>query len=210
MFENAVLILQKALNAGGAGLKEDGKWGPLTSEAASKRAESDATKRGEPPVGTSATKVPQNEDLAHHAVQIALDHVGEREATGQNDGEYVDALEKRFGLHRDPWCAMEATNDIMLAAAELSVTPVLHKSASSTEIFSQAKAKGLLLDKPIPNCIGLLKGNGGSPGKTHHHTFLVVSIDDAGGVVHSVDGNWGNAVSRPVHKISDCDFVAIA
>lgn len=152
----------------------------------------------------------QNEILAAAAVKIALSHVGEREATGHNDGKYVDELEKKFGLHRDPWCAMEATNDIMLAAKELGVTPILHKSASSTEIFHQAKQKGLLLSRPIPHCIGLLKGNGGTPGKDHHHTFLVVSIDEKAGVVHSVDGNWGNKVSLPVHKISDCDFVAIA
>lgn len=150
----------------------------------------------------------QNEILAAKAVKLALSHVGERELTGNNDGAFVDAIEKPFGERHAAWCAMYATSMIKFAAQGLGIQTILHASESSTEIYKQARDKHLLLPKPIPNCIGLLKGSGGSPGKDHHHTFLVVSID--GDFVHSVDGNWGNAVSRPVHKISDCDFVAIA
>lgn len=152
----------------------------------------------------------QNEQLAAAAVKLALADVGDKEATGNNDGAYVDAIEKPFGERHAPWCAMFATSKIQFAAQALGIKTVLHESESSTDIYHQGKSKGLLLSKPIPNCIGLLKGDGGTPGKDHHHTFLVVSIDAAAGVVHSVDGNWGNAVSRPVHKISDCDFVAVA
>lgn len=150
----------------------------------------------------------QNEVLAAAALKLALSHVGEREATGNNDGAFVDAIEKPFGERHAAWCAMYATSMIKFAAQALGIKTLLHASESSTEIYHQAKEKALLLDHPVPGCIGLLKGNGGTPGKDHHHTFLVVSVD--GSLVHSVDGNWGNAVSRPVHKISDCDFVAVA
>lgn len=150
----------------------------------------------------------QNEVLAQAALKLALSHVGEKEATGNNDGAFVDAIEKPFGERHAAWCAMYATSMIKFAAKALGIATILHPSESSTEIFHQGKTKGLLLAKPIPGCIGLLKGNGGTPGKDHHHTFLVVSVD--GTLVHSVDGNWGNAVSRPVHMIRDCDFVAVA
>lgn len=152
----------------------------------------------------------QNDKLAAASIQIAMTHVGQKEATGRNDGKYVDALEKKFGMKGQPWCAMECTSDIMDAAANLGIKPVLHKSASSTEIYAQAKKNALLLKAPIPYCIGLLRGNGGTPGKDHHHTFRVISIDAKAGVVHSLDGNWGNQMQYTVHPIAGCDFVAVA
>jgi hypothetical protein len=152
----------------------------------------------------------QNEVLAAAAVKLALSHVGEREATGNNDGAFVDAIEKPFGERHAAWCAMYATSMIKFAAQALGIKTMLHASESSTEIYAQGKAKGLSLAKPIPNCIGLLRGNGGSPGKDHHHTFLVVSVDAAAGVVHGIDGNWENRVTKTLHPISGCDFVAVA
>jgi hypothetical protein len=152
----------------------------------------------------------QNDKLAAAAVQIALSHVGQREATGNNDGTFVDALEKKFGEKGAPWCAMYATDCISQAAARLGIKTVLARSESSTNLFHQGKDKGLLLQKPIPYCLGLIRGSGGTPGKDHHHTFLVVSVDAVAGIVHGVDGNWQNAVSRTVHPIAACDFVAVA
>lgn len=152
----------------------------------------------------------QNDQLAAATIQIALSHLGVREATGHNDGTFIDALEKTFGLRGQPWCAMYATTCMSEAAKKLGVKAVLHTSPSSTEIFSQAKKQSLLLSAPIPYCIGLLKGSGGTPGKTHHHTFLVLSIDKNAGIVHSVDGNWHNSVCKTTHPIAACDFVALA
>lgn len=151
----------------------------------------------------------QNEALAAAAVQIALTHVGIHESTGNNDGTFVDALERKFGLKGEPWCAMYATDCIEQAAAKLGLKTLLHKSPSSTEIFAQAKHLGLLLKAPEAYCIGLLRGSGGTAGKDHHHTFLVVTVDAKAGIVHSVDGNWGNAITRTSHPIAACDFVAV-
>lgn len=152
----------------------------------------------------------QNEILAAAAVKLALSHVGEREATGNNDGPFVDAIEKPFGERHAAWCAMYATSMIMFAAKALGLKTLLHASESSTEIYAQGRAKGLSLKAPIPNCIGLLKGDGGARGKDHHHTFLVVSVDAVAGVVHGIDGNWQNSVTKTLHPISGCDFVAVA
>ncbi len=152
----------------------------------------------------------QNDQLAAASMQIAISHLGQREAHGRNDGPYVDQLEKKFGLKGQPWCAMECTQDIADAAVRLGIKPLLARSPSSTEIFSQARKKGLLLKQPLPYCIGLLRGSGGTPGKTHHHTFRVVSIDTKTGIVHGLDGNWGNQMQYTTHPIAGCDFVAVA
>lgn len=152
----------------------------------------------------------QNDALAAATAQIALSHVGQREATGNNDGTFVDTLEAKFGEKGAPWCAMYATECMAEAAARLGIKTQLHKSESSTEIYAQGKHLNLGLKAPIPYCLGLLRGSGGTPGKDHHHTFIVLGVDQKAGVVHSVDGNWGNAVTRTAHPISACDFVAIA
>jgi hypothetical protein len=150
----------------------------------------------------------QNDKLAAAAVQIALSHVGMREATGHNDGTFVDTLEKKFGTRGQPWCAMYATECIFEAAAKLGVKTKLHKSMSSSEIYHQGKAQGLSLSTPVPYCLGLVKG--GTQGRDHHHTFFVLSVDKKAGIVHTVDGNYGNAVMKTSHPISACDFVAVA
>ncbi len=156
----------------------------------------------------------QNDALAALSIEIALKEVGVKEATGKNDGVRVGVFQKFVGIAvgaiNSQWCAAFASWCLYQAAKQLDIKPLLKPSASSTDLYHQAKKLGLLLDKPIPYCLGLIKGNGGTPGKDHHHTFRVISIDFEHGLVHSVDGNWQNQVARPVHPISACDFVAIA
>jgi hypothetical protein len=157
----------------------------------------------------------QNGILAAATVAFALKKVGQKEATGHNDGKFVRKIQDFIdGLGKwmdgQPWCAAFATWCIYQVADGVNQTPILKKNGSSTSIFAEAKKKNLVLHYPIPHCIGLLRGDGGTPGKTHHHTFLVTDVDPKQGVVFGVDGNWKNAVSRTVHKIYQCDFVAIA
>lgn len=153
----------------------------------------------------------QNTRLASKAVSIALEELGVKEATGHNDGPLIKLWLAFCGLAEgNPWCTSFASWCVYKAAAELGVKPIMPKSGSSTTLYAFARSHGMLLQAPEPFCIGLLKGNGGTPGKTHHHTFLVVAVDLAGGVVHGVDGNWHNAVTRTVHPIAACDFMAVA
>ena len=150
--------------------------------------------------------------LAVKTVDLAREDLGQKEATGRNDGSYVRKIQNWLGafMENQPWCAAFATYKLYQAAKQLGMKPVLSKSGSSTSIYAEARKKGLLLMGPKPYCIGLLRGNGGSPGKTHHHTFLVggegaVEADK----VWSIDGNYKNAVSRTQHLIKDCDFVEL-
>jgi hypothetical protein len=157
----------------------------------------------------------QNDRLAEITMKIAKEKLGIKEATGHNDGVFVRMLQRWLArgakwMDGQPWCATFATYCIYQAAEAMQIHPLINRSGSSTDIFRDARLKHLDLLSPIPNCIGLMRGDGGTRGKTHHHTFLVESVDFGNGVVHGVDGNWKNAVSKTVHKISDCDFVMIA
>jgi hypothetical protein len=160
--------------------------------------------------------VKQNLDLAALSIQLGLKELGVKEATGKNDGKrvgvYQDFIDgdKSTWMKGQPWCAAFMSWCVDQAAKKLGLTPKLKKTASSSDIYAQAKKLGLVLDQPIPYCIGLIKGTGGSAGKTHHHTFRVLSVDLEHGLVHGLDGNWGNQVCKTVHPIAACDFVALA
>lgn len=156
-----------------------------------------------------------NIKLAARTLAIAKSELGKKEATGHNDGVFVRMLQRWLArgakwMDGQPWCATFATWCMYQAAEQLQMTPILKRSGSSTEIYAMAKAKELLLAYPEAPCIGLMRGNGGTIGKTHHHTFIVDSVDPGNATVRGIDGNWKNAVSRSVHKISECDFVVIA
>jgi len=156
-----------------------------------------------------------NRNLADWTLRIAKSELGKREATGHNDGPFVNMLQRFVAdgakwLDGQPWCACFATWCIYQAAEHCQATPILKKTASSSSLYSDAKEKGLLLGYPVPPCIGLIRGDGGSLGKTHEHTFIVASYDGQAGTISGIDGNWRNAVSLTTHNIPDCDFVAIA
>lgn len=154
----------------------------------------------------------QNESLAKASLDFALTNVGRKEATGKNDGAFVNSIQEWYAGAREhgaPWCALFATWCIYRAAAILAITPKIPKTDSSTHLYDYAKKSGMLLEAPIAGCIGLVKGDGGSAGKSHHHTFRVTSVDKLVGVVHSCDGNWGNSVALTQHRIQDCDFMVV-
>jgi hypothetical protein len=153
----------------------------------------------------------QNPALAALSIEIGLKEIGVKEATGRNDGARVAVFQKFVGIAApQPWCAAFMSWCVGQAAKQLGIKPVLHSSGSSTEIYHEAKELGLLLAKPQPYCIGLVKGSGGTPGKDHHHTFRVLSVDWEHGLVHSLDGNVSDQVKKTIHPISACDFVAVS
>lgn len=154
-----------------------------------------------------------NASVADRALLIALSFLWVREATGENDGPETNMFQEYVGgksEHGEPWCAcfrsycLGNAHDIVKSQTKNVV------SDSSTAIYAWAKTNNLVLTGPIIGCTGLLKGDGGNgSGKTHHHTFAVLSVDIANEVVWSVDGNWQNGVRITSHKISDCDFVGV-
>lgn len=147
--------------------------------------------------------------LAEETLKFARTKLGEKEATGNNDGPFVVMLDRWLDqgagwMERQPWCATFATWCIYHAAVKIGATPMIPKLGSSSSIYSWLEKNGLLLAKPYPNCIGLIKDTRESSNKTHHHTFLVEGID--GDFVRGIDGNWKNAVSETRHAVKDCDF----
>lgn len=162
-------------------------------------------------MGPNLNAIKQNAALAAQGLIQVKSHLGQHEATGRNDGPYVDSLEAwMYGPTKSnteaPWCAIERSKDSFDAANILKIERVLPKTDSSTFLYGWAKQHNLLLDTPIPGCIGLIKAPAGS-GKTHEHTFRVETVDLVKGVVHSADGNWANSVCETVHPISNCNFV---
>jgi hypothetical protein len=154
-------------------------------------------------------------NLGLEALKIAISKLGIKEATGNNDGVFVVMLQRWLDagagwMEHQPWCATFATWCIYQAAKPLGLTPKIPRCGSSTSLYAWGKQNGQLLAAPVPGCIGLMKGSGGTPGKTHHHTFLVEQVHLAEGYVNGVDGNWRNAVSRTRHLIAECDFLGIS
>ena len=153
-----------------------------------------------------------NLPLAKAAYYLALSELGTKEATGKNDGAFILMLQRWLALGSkwmdgQPWCAAFATWCVWKAAATLRIKPILPKNGSSTSLYAFAKKNHLLLTKPVPYCIGLVKGDGGTKGKTHHHTFIVEKVGDLS--VYGIDGNYKNAVTRSVRMIKECDFIAV-
>lgn len=147
--------------------------------------------------------------LGSEALEVAKAKIGIKEATGKNDGPFILMVQRWVAagskwLDGQPWCACFATWCIYQAAEKLGMKPRMPKSASSTSLYAWFKKNGELLTAPEPFCVGLVKGSGGAKGKTHHHTFLVESIE--GNVVKGIDGNYRNAVGRSVRLAKDCDF----
>lgn len=154
----------------------------------------------------------QNQALAAATITEMRHLVGTRERTGRNDGPVVEQIQHFVGLHRgDPYCAATAIYAIYHAAAKLGIHSRYSKTGSSSNLWDQARHKGLVLAHPVPGCLALVKG-GHHEGKSHHHTAVVVAVHQAGkhSFVSTIDGNFGNRICTTSHPISACDFVAVA
>lgn len=151
----------------------------------------------------------QNRLLANAGIEEAKKYLGIKELTGHNDGKQVNVFQAFVGDPTgEPWCAAFRSYCDFMAATHLGIKPVLPKTDSSTYLYAWAKEHGYLLKAPIPGSIGLEKGDGGTPGKTHKHTCRVLRVS-SDGTFASVDGNWNNSVCYPdpMHKSANFDFV---
>lgn len=163
------------------------------------------------PVWIDPVAEKQNQTLATVALEFAKTFLGVKEATGNNDGKTVNMFQEYVGgvaEHGASWCACFRSYCDGKIAEKLGIKPILPKTDSSTELYAFAKEHGLLLKFPIPGCIALERGSGGTAGKTHHHTCRVIAVN-ADGTFTSIDGNFSNMVCypNPPHKTSNFDFV---
>jgi hypothetical protein len=159
--------------------------------------------------------------LEQRALQIAKRHVGEREATGRNDGPAVRFWQRLVAkgytwLDNQPWCVCFATGVVHLAGKELGVSPRLPLNASSSSLYAWAKRNGKLLPKPVDGCIGIVRrggagdhDGGANAGKTHVHTF-VVHTAYPNGTLATIEGNFRNSVCWNQRRAPyGCDWVRI-
>ena len=140
-------------------------------------------------------------DPVDHAItQLCI-----REATGQNDG--IPAERYNRG-ERTAWCA-----SFVLWCFEQAGRPI-HRSESEwwqmrsvAFLGERLKERGLWLRSsalPQRNDLVFLAHRGRSDAGRGRHVGIVESVPLAGsGRVTSIDGNWGDAVSRVVRVASD-------
>jgi len=158
--------------------------------------------------------------LQQRALQIAKRHVGEREATGRNDGAAVRFWQRLVAkgyayLDNQPWCACFVTGVVSLAGKELGITPAVPLNASCSSLYAWAKRNGRLLKAPVDGCIGLVRkgGHGDQDGRTgggtHIHTFLVHTVRPDGSLA-CIEGNYRNAVCWHTRERAGLDFVEIS
>jgi len=159
--------------------------------------------------------------LQQRSLQIAKRHIGEKEATGRNDGPAVLFWQRLVAkgykwLDKQPWCACFATGVVHLAAKDLGITPRLPLDASSSSLYRWAKANGELLLGPTDGCIGLVKAGGAgdhdgrsNAGSSHIHTFLVHTVNPDGSLA-TIEGNFRNSTCWNKRKPPyGCDFIRI-
>jgi hypothetical protein len=155
----------------------------------------------------------QVKTLGELTLEVAQSKIGEKEATGKNDGAFVEAVQDFVDGESDfmrgqPWCAAFFSWCVYRAANRLAHTPRMPKFGSSTAIFVWLSKNSLVLPAPKVGSVGLVREKRKDSKKTHNHTFVVKAVE--GDSVVSIDGNVKNQVSETKHKISDCDFGEIA
>lgn len=150
---------------------------------------------------------------------VAKSFLGVKEATGNNDGPLVNFFQiscadlmtlggnaiGEADLLGSPWCAEFATVTAFIAATLLGVELKIPVHCSSAWLYDWAKNNGKLVPA-VAGTLGLLRG--GPSG--HQHTFQVITVDTANGIVHTLDGNEQNCVEYAQHPIDQCDFVSLA
>lgn len=142
----------------------------------------------------------QDLDLAQKSAFFGLKEIGVNE-----EHEHVLAYKNLVGVGKDNWSTAFMFFCLNLAEEKIQRKSVLKKVKTAEELLEQAKGLGLILEKPIRYCIGVMR-IGGEP----KQTFRVLSVDETAGLVYTLDGNWSNSVCKSVHPIADCDFIALA
>ena len=151
-------------------------------------------------------------------LQVAQAFLGIKELTGNNDGPLVNFFQfacadlmtlqgnpiSEADLKGSPWCAEFATVTAFIAATLVGANLNIPVNCSSAELFNWAKDNNKLVP-PAPGTLGLLRG--GPNG--HQHTFQIMSVDSANGVVHSIDGNESNCVEYTTHPLDQVDAVTL-
>lgn len=141
--------------------------------------------------------------MAKSIVEIALSQLGVTEATGENDGLPATRYNRS---ERKAWCAAFAAWVYSEAGKKLPGNPWMLASVQYME--DQCKAKGLwwasaITRLPKPGALIFFGNRGASdPSRSGgRHMGIVIDVDVKSGVIHTIEGNLGNAVRKAEHPI---------
>lgn len=134
---------------------------------------------------------------ARKIITLAERDVGRREDPGRpNRSAWLDPIQRRVSVaHRwdpghllgQPWCGTWLW-DIFERVGH--PTDLAHPSTAV--MWARAQERGRVVADPLPGDIIIWPGI---------HTGLVVAVDHAAGVAHTIEGNSGDAVTRRVRAI---------
>jgi hypothetical protein len=152
------------------------------------------------------------QEIGCKIIDKAASHVGEKEATGHNDGSaikvYQDYIQSDSPF--DPYCAKFASYVVGMTLVQSGVSvPHVH-TASSSAIVTWGKDHGTILshDKVRPGDLYIIEGGEGpeaSDGKPYHHTTIVEVATPT--EVHTIEGNYRNGVNRNIRQWDEGAFV---
>jgi hypothetical protein len=113
-----------------------------------------------------------------------------RELTGQNDGAWVEAIQRVTGNKKgDAWCASYVSVALALHYGGSKANP-LPMTASCDELLEFARKKGWLSETPKVGAVGLVMKN-----ETDAvHTFLVTDVKRLS--IHTIEGNTNEEGAR--------------
>jgi hypothetical protein len=150
---------------------------------------------------------------AKYALEHAIENLGQKEATGRNDGAFVErrqrwasipierlkALTKPLLLklldgaqaivpyfRNAPWCVMASTLSAWIGCEKAGVKCNITERASTRRIENEFKKKGKLSKSCINGGIAMLHDAKGNT----EHTYL--AVHQVGDKIHGVDGNISN------------------
>lgn len=126
-----------------------------------------------------------------------------RETTGQNDGPWVEAIQRTTGNKKgDPWCASFVNFVLDIAYRDLNPLPA---TASCDELLAAARAKGWVTEAPEPGDVFLVMK---TPTDAIHTGIITgvtpVSISTIEGNTNREGAREGNGVwarSRPRNSL---------
>jgi hypothetical protein len=131
-------------------------------------------------------------------ITIAEQDIGQEETAGANRSPWLDPIQRRVSeahgwaedfLIGQPWCGTWLWDVYRRAGFPASDNP---GHPSTETMWARATAAGTLTDTPVPGAAIVWRGV---------HTGLVVAVDAAAGVVHTIEGNSSDGVRRRVRAL---------
>lgn len=139
------------------------------------------------------------------AIDVALSQLGVHEDTGKNDGIPAERYMRGDKL---AWCAGFALFCNQVSDDEnVATTTAEHYAMRSVTTFVEVmKRRGMFVHRNQPpqrNDFVFFGDTDSDVGVKGSHMGIVDDVDVEAGVFHSVEGNYGNAVQRVRHRLSD-------